>query len=280
MTRVVAYVDGFNLYFGLKAKGWKKHYWLDLKGLATSLLKPGQTLEGVHYFTSRIQPNGRNVADMQRQSDYLDALATLPSLTIHYGHYLQKSKRCLHCGATSMDYEEKMTDVNIAMQLLTDAFDDHVDTALVISADSDLTTPVRQVRARFPAQRGIVAPSPGPQLGSTGVCRNGSLHHQRNQGAPEPVACDSNDSQRICVPTPRTLAIRGCHDLPQHPRFTDPQGLRLSGTRYRGVRQSAKIPRHPLLRGGGDAAQSEADTTRRGVVLREETIDESNPVGR
>lgn len=161
MTRVVAYVDGFNLYFGLKAKGWKKHYWLDLNGLATSLLKPGQTLAGVHYFTSRIRANGRNVADMQRQSDYLDALATLPSLTIHYGHYLQKSRRCHNCGATWMDYEEKMTDVNIAMQLLADAFDDHFDTALVISADSDLTTPVRQVRARFPAKRVIVAQPPG-----------------------------------------------------------------------------------------------------------------------
>ena len=161
MTRVVAYVDGFNLYFGLKAKGWKKHYWLDLNGLATSLLKPGQTLEGVHYFTSRIRANGRNVADMQRQSDYLDALATLPSLTIHYGHYLQKSRRCHSCGAQWMDYEEKMTDVNIAMQLLADAFDNHFDTALVISADSDLTTPVRQVRARFPAKRVIVAQPPG-----------------------------------------------------------------------------------------------------------------------
>jgi uncharacterized LabA/DUF88 family protein len=161
MTRVVAYVDGFNLYFGLKAKGWKKHYWLDLNGLATSLLKPGQTLAGVHYLTSRIRANGRNVADMQRQSDYLDALATLPSLTIHYGHYLQKSRRCHSCGAQWMDYEEKMTDVNIAMQLLADAFDDHFDTALVISADSDLTTPVRQVRARFPAKRVIVTQPPG-----------------------------------------------------------------------------------------------------------------------
>lgn len=161
MSRVIAYVDGFNLYFGLKAKGWKKHYWLDLNGLATSLLKPGQTLAGVHYFTSRIRANGRNVADMQRQSDYLDALATLPSLTIHYGHYLQKSRCCHGCGATWMDYEEKMTDVNIAMQLLADAFDDHFDTALVISADSDLTTPVRQVRARFPAKRIIVAQPPG-----------------------------------------------------------------------------------------------------------------------
>ena len=161
MTRVIAYVDGFNLYFGLKAKGWKKHYWLDLNGLATSLLKPGQTLSGVHYFTSRIRANGRNVADIERQSDYLDALATLPLLTIHYGHYLQKSRRCHSCGAQWMDYEEKMTDVNIAMQLLADAFDDHFDTALVISADSDLTTPVRQVRARFPAKRVIVAQPPG-----------------------------------------------------------------------------------------------------------------------
>lgn len=161
MSRVVTYVDGFNLYFGLKAKGWKKHYWLDLNGLATSLLKPGQTLAGVHYFTARIRDNGRNVADMQRQSDYLDALATLPSLTIHYGHYLQKTRRCHSCDATWMDYEEKMTDVNIAMQLLADAFDDHFDTALVISADSDLTTPVRQVRTRFPAKRVIVAQPPG-----------------------------------------------------------------------------------------------------------------------
>ena len=40
MSRVIAYVDGFNLYFGLKAKGWKKHYWLDLNGLATSLIVP------------------------------------------------------------------------------------------------------------------------------------------------------------------------------------------------------------------------------------------------
>jgi uncharacterized LabA/DUF88 family protein len=161
MSRVIAYVDGFNLYFGLKAKGWKKHYWLDLNGLATSLLKPGQTLAGVHYFTARIRDNSRNVADMQRQSDYLDALATLPSLTIHYGHYLKKTRRCHNCGATWMDYEEKMTDVNIAMQLLADAFDDHFDTALVISADSDLTTPVRQVRTRFPAKRVIVAQPPG-----------------------------------------------------------------------------------------------------------------------
>lgn len=56
-----------------------------------------------------------------------------------------------------MDYEEKMTDVNIAIQLLGDAFENVFDVALVISGDSDLTTPVRRILQRFPGKRVIVA---------------------------------------------------------------------------------------------------------------------------
>lgn len=160
MNRVVAYVDGFNLYFGLKRKGWKKHYWLDLYSLAESLLKPGQTLETVHYFTARIRSTGKNQDDMKRQSIYLDALSTRPNLFIHYGHFLEKNRKCHQCGARWIDYEEKMTDVNIAVQLLADASDNRFDTALLISADSDLTTPVQLVRTRFSGKRVIVAQPP------------------------------------------------------------------------------------------------------------------------
>jgi len=39
-ARVIAYIDGFNLYFGLKSKGWKRYYWLDLSELCLRLLKP------------------------------------------------------------------------------------------------------------------------------------------------------------------------------------------------------------------------------------------------
>lgn len=163
MSRVMVYVDGFNLYFGLRSKGWRKHYWLDLVALAQALLKPGQTLQGVHYFTSRIRANGRNVADMQRQTAYIEALGTLGALQLHFGHYLEKPKQCRQCGAKWMDYEEKMTDVNIAVQMLADAFDDRFDTALLISGDSDLTTPVCKLRAQFPAKRVVVAFPPGRQ---------------------------------------------------------------------------------------------------------------------
>lgn len=160
MTRVATYIDGFNLYFGLKAAGYRRYYWLDVQALSAALLKPGQTLATAHYFTSRIRASGTNAPDMQRQSDYLDALATRQGLSIHFGHFLEKQRKCRQCGSTWMDYEEKMTDVNIAAQLLCDAHDDIYDTAIIISGDSDLTTPVKLICSRFPQKRIVIALPP------------------------------------------------------------------------------------------------------------------------
>ena len=54
-----------------------------------------------------------------------------------------------------------MTDVNIATQLLVDAYENNFDTAMIISGDSDLTTPVKRIRERFPEKRVTVAFPPG-----------------------------------------------------------------------------------------------------------------------
>lgn len=159
MQRVVAYIDGFNLYFGLRDRGLKPYYWLDLVGLMRSLLKKEQQLDAVHYFTARIRATPGNRADAKRQSTYLDALQTRDSLEIHYGHYLSKDVRCFSCGNKWESHEEKMTDVNIATRMLVDAYEDRFDTALLVSADSDLVTPVREIRSRF-ADKRIVAAMP------------------------------------------------------------------------------------------------------------------------
>jgi len=50
-----------------------------------------------------------------------------------------------------------MTDVNIAMELLVDAHLDKYDTALLISADGDLTRPVVKVRSVYPKKRFVLA---------------------------------------------------------------------------------------------------------------------------
>lgn len=189
MNRVISYIDGFNLYFGLKHKGWKRYYWLDVQALSASLLKDYQTLQVTHYFTARIRLAGNNQADQDRQNDYLDALATCDNLQIHHGHYLKKTRECRRCSATWPDYEEKMTDVNIAVQLVADAFDDRFDTALIISADSDLTPPVRLVRERFPHKKVIVAQPPGRNSGqlrqeATAAFQIGETKIRQNQLPP------------------------------------------------------------------------------------------------
>jgi hypothetical protein len=157
MERVIAYVDGFNLYFGLRSKGWRRFYWLNIHGMAGHLLKPGQHLVGVKYFTSRVSSSPTDPDQDRRQNLYLEAVATLPQTNLYFGHYLSKLVECRNCGAKWMKQEEKMTDVNIAIELLVDAQQDNFDTALLVSADSDLTGPVVKVRTLFPKKRVLVA---------------------------------------------------------------------------------------------------------------------------
>lgn len=49
-----------------------------------------------------------------------------------------------------------MTDVNLAVELLTDAFLDKFDVALVVSADSDLVAPIKKSKELFPSKRIII----------------------------------------------------------------------------------------------------------------------------
>ena len=153
MERVIAYVDGYNLYYGLREKGWKRFYWLNIQEMVKHLLKPGQILITTKYFTTIVKrPQDRH----RRQAVFLEALRTLDEFTIYYGHFLVDTVSC-NCGHTHETYHEKMTDVNIAVELMTDAFQDQFDVALLVSADSDLVGPVKAVRRLFGHKRVIVA---------------------------------------------------------------------------------------------------------------------------
>lgn len=189
--RVVVYVDGLNLYYGLKSAGFRRYYWLDLRRLSQSLLRHGQSLAEVRYFTTKFAPDPSDPGRHARQDAYLQALDTLPSLSIHYGYHLPKTRTCPQCGATISAYEEKMTDVNIAVSLLNDAQDNLFDTAIVISADGDLSGPISAVRSRY-ANKPILVAFPPKRASkelvrvASGNFRIGRDRLRRNQ-LPDPV---------------------------------------------------------------------------------------------
>jgi len=154
MQNVIVYVDGFNLYFGLRSKGWKSYYWLNLVTLSSKLLKPEQNLVKTKYFTSFISvPPDKQ----RRQKTFIEALETLPEIQIFYGKYQSNDVKCTKCENVMFKPNEKMTDVNIAVEMLTDAFLNKFDVAILISADSDLTGPIMKIRNLFPDKQVIVA---------------------------------------------------------------------------------------------------------------------------
>ena len=143
-----------------------------------------QRLESVHYFTARVSGGGKE----RRQRSYLDALGTLPRdrVTVRYGKYQMSPRTCLHCGAQDEVPGEKMTDVNIAVEMLTHAFQDRFDTALLISGDSDLRGPVERIRTLFPAKKVVIAFRPGRfsaelKAAATAVFRIGRANLAKSQ---------------------------------------------------------------------------------------------------
>lgn len=151
--RTIVYVDGFNLYFGLREAKLDRFRWLDVHALALRVAQARHLVQ-TKYFTARI--SGPDAAKQRRQSIYLEALATRPEVKLIYGHYLANQKRCYSCGQLVSSYSEKMTDVNIAVEVMSDLLADHIDTAIIVSGDSDLTPVVRAARGLFPEKRMIV----------------------------------------------------------------------------------------------------------------------------
>ena len=180
--RVSVYIDGFNLYFGLNDKGWRRYLWLDIPALATHLLKPHQSLVGVKYFTTRV---GAPAESVRRQTVFLDALGVRGGVEIVYGNFIYNNDGCDGCGRTWTRREEKQTDVNLAVHMMRDAHDDIFDTALLISGDSDLVPAVKEVR-RIPPGRRVVAIWP-PERRSTDLCNASSASMALGRGAL--VAC-------------------------------------------------------------------------------------------
>ncbi len=147
-NRVIFYVDGFNLYHGLHEKWGTRYLWLDLVAVARSL-RPASELIAVKYFTASVL---NDPGAQSRQDTYIDALkAAHPhEVQVTMGRYQQKTRVCRNCGKPWVLYEEKETDVNIAVTLLADAVAREADSFIVISGDSDIAPAVRMARMLNP----------------------------------------------------------------------------------------------------------------------------------
>ena len=157
--KTIVYIDGFNFYYGaVKDTPYK---WLDFKKLLGLLLDPKHKISSIKYFTAqvtgKIDPN-----QPIRQQTYMRALKKhIPELKIHLGSFTThdvcrplaypiddrlfgKSVKFVKVIKT----EEKGSDVNLAVHLLNDAWQNLFDCAVVISNDADLAEAMRIVKQK------------------------------------------------------------------------------------------------------------------------------------
>lgn len=151
--RVIAYIDGFNLYHGMMDAEFRKYLWLDIPSLVRGILLPDQELNETKYFTSRISWPQDSV---RRQTLYIEALQTLKGLGIKEGRYVGEITPCRHCGSPFTKHSEKMTDVSIAISMIKDALDNRFDTAVLVTGDADQVPTIQFVLDRYAEKRVVL----------------------------------------------------------------------------------------------------------------------------
>ena len=147
--RVAIYIDGFNFYYGLKSKNWKRFYWLDIVKFFENFLKPNQDLISITYFSAIPLEKGKH----DRQDLLFSANKLNPKFQIELGRYMPKNKKCSNCGNKQKSFEEKETDVKIAVKMISDVIYDNCDISILVSADSDLVPPINFIREYKPSHK-------------------------------------------------------------------------------------------------------------------------------
>ena len=150
MSRIVALIDGFNLYYAIdERREYHPFKWLNLQKLVQACVPKTDTIEEILYFTS-LQLWLPEIAARHRlfirANEHFGVKAV-------YGEFRQRDRTCPLCEGQYRGREEKQTDVNIAIHLLRLAVQDRYDTALVVTGDSDVLPAIRAVKGMYPTKR-------------------------------------------------------------------------------------------------------------------------------
>jgi uncharacterized LabA/DUF88 family protein len=162
MAKIVFLIDGFNLYHALdytesgpNHHRYRKYKWLNLRSFASLFVGPRDSLEQVLLFTAFATWDPGKVA---RHKLFIRANENV-GVSVVYGEFKRKDKLCRLCHKEFRTFEEKQTDVNIALELFRLAYLDKYDRAVIVSGDTDLIPAVKIVRATFPQKQiGVIIP--------------------------------------------------------------------------------------------------------------------------
>ena len=153
--KVLCFIDGFNLYHGIESLKKPHLKWLDLEKflrdhLAQEFSSVPHKLADIFYYTAAVEWRGPEVRNHQRA--YVDALQGHAKglLKTRRGKFRKKAWVCPRCKEKITRREEKETDVNIAIDMVSMAHQNRGDIFCLMSADTDLVPILAHLRQNFP----------------------------------------------------------------------------------------------------------------------------------
>lgn len=149
-------IDGFNLYHAIDDcphfHGFK---WLNPMKLAR-VYAPQETIIAVFFFTALPPWDEHKRARHQRLLEIYEELGVI----VRRGLFKPTSATCRLCGKTYSTYDEKLTDINICLEILRMGSDDLADRIYLVTGDNDQAASVRRFRELYPQKEVIVVIPP------------------------------------------------------------------------------------------------------------------------
>ena len=141
--RVKIYIDGPNFYHGLQSIGKKyREFQFNFAGIGRSLATKNRNLVGINYYSSPFnqQRNPRTYSEQQkffarlRKEGINLTLCKLEFRVVNINAHIQQSKGTI-----------KGDDIAIAVDMLSDAYEDVYDVGILVSSDGDFVPLVKKV---------------------------------------------------------------------------------------------------------------------------------------
>lgn len=188
LSRVSCFIDGFNLYHAIAALQRPELKWIDLSGLMRTFVSPiHQTIVTVNYFSAYAEwlP-----AACARHKAFV-AANQCHGVKLILGNFKGRDASCKTCRTVWQRHEEKQTDVNIAVAIVREAYNDSYDEAFLVSCDSDLAPALELVREVAPEKKIKIVCPPGRRQSkelskhATALASIKAIHLERNLLAAE-----------------------------------------------------------------------------------------------
>ena len=156
MDRIDFIVDGFNLYHStvdLYRDQRVSTKWLDIRSLCNSIipqLDQRGNVQNIYYFSAiPYHLSSTNYGRISRHLDYIKCLQSTGVIEI-LGRFKKVYLYCKECKKKTSRYEEKETDVAIAVKILELLANDTCDGIVLVSGDTDLVPAIKTAKRLYP----------------------------------------------------------------------------------------------------------------------------------